>query len=227
MKTFKLIFVGIGILFLSQLTGVIGRFLYVMTDTSFGPAGGSHLLPHYVPRLPTLAPQSTYLCEGITFGRWIGCDLVITEKASTALITAQPSPVEKGTDSNLSEKRPDSIIEIGTDGESLAFNKTEFKVKANSVVLIKFKNNAVQTKMPHNLVIVLEGSEAKVANAGIAAGEAKNWVPELPDVVAHTRLVAGGAQAEVQFKAPNVGKYPFICTFPGHYLSMKGTMRVE
>ena len=227
MKTFQLIFVGIGILFLSQLTGVIGRFLYVMTDTSFGPAGGSHLIPHYVPRLPTLDPRSTYLCEGITLGRWIGCDLVVTEKESPALTAAQPNPGEKKTESNLAEKGPDSTIEIGTDGESLAFNKTEFKVKANSVVLIKFKNNAVQSKMPHNLVIVIEGSEAKVANAGIAAGEGKNWVPELPEVVAHTQLVAGGAQVEVRFKAPNVGNYPFICTFPGHYLSMKGTMRVE
>ena len=35
----------------------------------------------------------------------------------------------------------------------------------------------------------------------------------------------GGAE-EVTFDAPPPGQYPYICTDPGHYLVMKGTLTV-
>ncbi|MGH7283704.1 MAG: plastocyanin/azurin family copper-binding protein, partial [Polyangiaceae bacterium] len=28
------------------------------------------------------------------------------------------------------------------------------------------------------------------------------------------------------FTAPGPGKYPYICTYPGHYMTMKGTLEV-
>jgi azurin len=32
--------------------------------------------------------------------------------------------------------------------------------------------------------------------------------------------------ADVTFTAPAKGTYPYICTFPGHYQTMKGVMTV-
>ena len=163
----------------------------------------------------------------MTIGRWIGCDVSLPQLIATAEAKTESNVPQTGSSESSSQARPEWVIEIGTDGEALAFDKTQFKVKANSLVLLKFKNNAVQSKMPHNLVIVKPGQEAQVASAGIAAGEKNNWVPQSPEVIAHTPLVQGGQSAEVKFKAPAAGKYPFICTFPGHYLSMKGVMTVE
>jgi azurin len=30
----------------------------------------------------------------------------------------------------------------------------------------------------------------------------------------------------VTFTAPAAGDYPYICTFPGHYMTMRGVMHV-
>lgn len=225
MKPSNLVAIGFGLVMLGGIGNAVGNFLYEMVDTSFGPAGGSTLLPHYVlPHVPVL-PQTTFLCEGVTNGRWVGCSVSVPEIITTAQAKTPSAPVKEGA--NLQGKAADSVIEVGTDGDTLAFDKTQFKVKANSIVLLKFKNNAVQSKMPHNLVIVAPNSEAKVATAGLTAGEKNNWVPSIPEVIAHTSLIQGGEQTEVKFTAPAAGKYPFICSFPGHYLSMKGVMTVE
>ncbi len=227
MKPLNGILVGVALLALGGIGRGVGNFLYVITDTSFGPAGGSRLIPLYVPPLPPTFVKDTELCKGVTIGQWIGCTLSGPDVIATAEAKTNSGVASAANLTGADQKNPETTIEIGTDGESLAFDQTQFKVKANAIVLLKFKNNAIQSKMPHNLVIVTPGNEAKVANAGIAAGEKNNWVPQLPEVIAHTALVPGGVTTEVKFKAPSAGKYPFICTFPGHYLSMKGTMLVE
>jgi len=39
-------------------------------------------------------------------------------------------------------------------------------------------------------------------------------------------LVEPGTSGETTFTAPAAGTYPYICTFPGHYLMMKGVLTV-
>ena len=41
-------------------------------------------------------------------------------------------------------------------------------------------------------------------------------------------LVNGKEEAEQEFTAPKQpGRYPFLCTFPGHWRVMKGVLIVE
>jgi azurin len=48
------------------------------------------------------------------------------------------------------------------------------------------------------------------------------------DILAHTTLVQPGTKTELEFTAPaEAGDYPYICTFPGHFLLMKGTLHVK
>jgi azurin len=57
---------------------------------------------------------------------------------------------------------------------------------------------------------------------------AKNFVPIIPEVLFSTPLVATGKSFKLDFKAPNKpGEYPFICTFPGHWLKIKGTIKAN
>ena len=64
--------------------------------------------------------------------------------------------------------------------------------------------------------------------ATTAAGEGGNWVTEGPNVLAHTALAKNpGQEVSVIFKAPAAGNYPYICTFPGHSLVMKGVLKVQ
>ena len=46
-------------------------------------------------------------------------------------------------------------------------------------------------------------------------------------ILAKTKMIGGGEEAEVSFTAPAPGEYPFLCTFPGHFAVMNGRLIVE
>jgi azurin len=46
-------------------------------------------------------------------------------------------------------------------------------------------------------------------------------------VIASTPVLGPKQTAEVTFKAPAPGVYPFVCSFPGHVALMKGTLTVK
>jgi len=121
-----------------------------------------------------------------------------------------------------------ATIEITADGENLAFNKTTLEAAAGQQVSLTFKNtSAVQQ---HNWVLVSGGDSAasKIASDGLAAGLAANYLPaNNTNVLAHTKVLDGGASETVTFTAPSAGTYLFICTVPGHYPLMQGTMTVK
>ena len=87
--------------------------------------------------------------------------------------------------------------------------------------------------MPHNVLITKPGSIDKVGNAAdemasSANGYSKSFVPEMPEVLFATPLVDSGKSFKLEFEAPDVpGEYPFICSFPGHWRTMKGIIRVN
>jgi azurin len=117
-------------------------------------------------------------------------------------------------------------VVLGSNGDQIAFDKTAFEVKAGSTVKVTFKNNATATSgMQHNLVIVKAGAEKEVSDQGVAAGADKGWAPENnSNVIAKTKLVNPGESDSITFVAPPAGSYPYICTFPGHSMTMKGVM---
>ena len=49
------------------------------------------------------------------------------------------------------------------------------------------------------------------------------------EVLAHTKLLGPRESDTVEFKAPTEpGEYPYLCTFPGHFVSgMKGVLVVQ
>jgi azurin len=85
--------------------------------------------------------------------------------------------------------------------------------------------------MLHNFVLCAPGQGAAVGNAAMAMGidgTAKNYVPESDDVLFHTALTMPNATDTIFFTAPTApGDYDFICSFPGHAMSMKGILRVQ
>ena len=59
-----------------------------------------------------------------------------------------------------------------------------------------------------------------------AAGLKKNFIPEIPELLASTPQVAQGMKYTLYFSVPDEpGDYHFICTYPGHGLVMQGTLR--
>ncbi len=141
---------------------------------------------------------------------------------SSILVVAAGLALLVGCNSTLEEN-------IATVGNTMAYDVTSFTVKAGQKVHVTLKNNGDNPAMTHNWVLVKPGKEASVATAGTEAGPAANYVKAGDaDVLASTPIAQPGGTVEVTFTAPKEpGSYPYICTFPGHYTTMKGTMSVQ
>ena len=83
--------------------------------------------------------------------------------------------------------------------------------------------------MGHNVVVLLPDTDLdRFARAAARAGATDYIPPNMRDqVVAHTRMLGGGESDTIRFPAPAPGTYPFLCSFPGHYLAMRGTLIVR
>jgi azurin len=84
--------------------------------------------------------------------------------------------------------------------------------------------------MQHNLVVVQPGSMEEVGRAGDAMGATgfqRDFIPENPKVMHHSKLVNPKAKEVIRFNAPEQpADYPYVCTFPGHWPIMNGVMTV-
>ena len=120
----------------------------------------------------------------------------------------------------------DIQIEIKPLGIQMKYETTEFQVKAGQKVTLIMNNTASSPAMKHNVVILTD--KDAVQEIGTAAITAKNHLPDHPAIYAATPLADAGKTTSVTFTAPKEkGSYLYICTFPGHYMMMQGTMIVK
>ncbi|MAG55644.1 MAG: dehydrogenase [Planctomycetes bacterium] len=115
---------------------------------------------------------------------------------------------------------------IRTVPHEMLYDRKEILVEAGKPVAIIFQNNDV---MPHNLVITKPGRLKAVGVAAEALDGVRNpnYIPQTDDILWHSSLLLPGATTRVTFVAPEtIGRYPYVCTFPGHWRVMNGAMRV-
>ena len=116
----------------------------------------------------------------------------------------------------------------------LGYDKTDLTVKAGQKVKLTLNNTGSIAPQPHNFLLIKPGKDQAVgaqANAMMTdpAAMAKSYIPEASkdDILAHTKLVMPNGSETIEFTAPaEAGDYPYMCTFPGHWLLMKGVMHV-
>jgi azurin len=122
-----------------------------------------------------------------------------------------------------------SSLTITPVGNKMEFEQTEFTVKAGTEITLTFENTATSPAMEHNVVLLTDDAAATIDRIGQAAmgASAKAFVPEDDAVLAATDLAKPGETVTLTFTAPSApDEYAYICTFPGHYAMMQGTMRV-
>ena len=111
--------------------------------------------------------------------------------------------------------------------EGLKFSLGSFDVKPGARVKLDFANTS---DMLHNLVVVKPGAGTKVGEAALRLGldgQKLDYVPKSDDVLFNTSLLEPQKVESIYFVAPTTpGEYQYVCTFPGHYVTMQGTMRV-
>lgn len=115
-------------------------------------------------------------------------------------------------------------------GDDMKYDKTELKVFEGQKVTITLNHTGTMPKesMGHNLVILKQGVDlAAFGNESLKAKDTDYIPAGSQDVLVHTEMIGGGASTTVTFDAPAKGSYDFICTFPGHFGTMKGKFIVE
>ena len=121
-----------------------------------------------------------------------------------------------------------------TGNDTMQFDVKNFNVKAGEKVKLTLKNVGQVPKiaMGHNLVLLKKGITA-IAFGQKALGAGANATNALPDslkgeVIAATKLLGPGESETIEFTAPKeAGSYEYVCTFPGHFALMRGTMSVK
>ncbi len=121
----------------------------------------------------------------------------------------------------------DQVVNVGTTA-GMKFDMNYVEVKAGSKIKWVFTN---YDDMIHNLLVVGGGQHMDVAKLAMKLGLdglKKNYVPETPMVLFHTRVLQPQETDIIYFNAPTKpGNYTFVCTLPGHAASMNGTLKVN
>ncbi|MBI4660563.1 MAG: dehydrogenase, partial [Verrucomicrobia bacterium] len=114
--------------------------------------------------------------------------------------------------------------------EEMRFDPPRLVVQAGKSFVIVFEN---PDAMPHNLVIVKPGARERVGTAALLLaadhrdGQGRAFVPESADVIAATKLVESGQKESLSVIVPLAeGVYEYVCTFPGHWVTMWGRLVV-
>lgn len=115
-------------------------------------------------------------------------------------------------------------------GKNLSFVQRTLTAKAGEAVALTLANPDV---VPHNWALLQPGKLQAVgeeANRLVADPEAlvRQYVPQTNDVLCYTDIVEPHSEFTIHFRAPSQpGRYPYLCTFPGHWMVMNGELIVE
>ena len=115
-------------------------------------------------------------------------------------------------------------------GKNLTYKTPRIVVRAGEPIAFTLENPDV---VPHNWALVKPGAlraVGELADRLISDPDsaARQYVPKTDNVLVYTDVVPPKSEFTVYFRAPDeVGRYPFLCTFPGHWMVMNGEMIVE
>lgn len=143
-------------------------------------------------------------------------------------------PKAKGKDREF-DRSPETVeIRISCEPERMLFTNKQFTVRPGQPVKLVFLN---PDATDHNLVLVKPGAMEEVGVAANAmARDPKNatsdFIPEdKQDLILEATPMIGPTRESLvhvlRFQAPQEpGVYPYVCTFPGHWIVMNGKMVV-
>jgi putative heme-binding domain-containing protein len=121
------------------------------------------------------------------------------------------------------------VIRLGTVPDQMIYDKDRLAVKAGRPVEIIFENTDL---MPHNFVLTQPGALQEIGTLAEATATQpgaleQHYVPASPKIILGSRLLQPREAQTLRFTAPaKPGVYPYVCTYPGHWLRMHGALYV-
>ena len=122
-----------------------------------------------------------------------------------------------------------AVLRLRTLHEQMLFDKSLLVVEAGKPFEIVFENT---DEMPHNWVLVSPGAADEIGTAAEKMSPTPDalgrvHVPNSQKILQATKMLNAGESLRLRCTAPaKPDKYPYLCTFPGHSLRMRGTLLV-
>jgi azurin len=148
--------------------------------------------------------------------------------------SAQPSTATAGAAPSATASArggtPVVAVALSVIAGQMKFDQTTITARPGQRVEITFTNT---DDMPHNVVIFKRGSMAAYEKELFGSmnepnAQLRGFVPDSPNVLVASRLLNGGESTVLAFDTPTEpGEYPFVCSFPGHWFTMRGVLVVE
>lgn len=128
-------------------------------------------------------------------------------------------------------QREDGVVEVLLKGnDQMQFNLEEIRVREGQTVRLTLQHTGQLSEqvMGHNFVLLEDGTDVTDFATKAAAAAENGYIPEGgEDVIVSTEMIGGGEEVTIEFQAGDEGIYDFICSFPGHWVQMRGKFIVE
>ncbi len=143
-------------------------------------------------------------------------------------------PTPSASEAEFDTQKDLQVVRISCQPERMLFTIKQFTAKPGQPMKVVFTN---PDATDHNLLIVKDGALAEV---GMAANEMakdpknanSNFIPKSKKhlIVESSPMIGPTRKSRIhvmRFRAPTEpGVYPYVCTFPGHWIVMRGDMVV-
>ena len=159
----------------------------------------------------------------------------IAKRLNNAKRTNQlKEPTPSASQAEFDTQKDLQIVRVSCEPERMLFTVKQFAAKPGQPVKLVFTN---PDATDHNLLIVKDGTLAEVgmaanemakdpkfANSNFILESKRHLIIEAAPMIGPTRK---SLVHVMRFKAPSEpGVYPYVCTFPGHWIVMRGDMVV-
>jgi len=155
------------------------------------------------------------------------CNSSNTSSSNAPVAYTAPAATTPSYNPKVDPAAPVSSINLEVDGNTMDvihFSPDKLTLKAGTTAKIHFKNNSVDEAMQHNFVLIYDSTGQAVATAAIPV---PNHLPNSESILFGIPSIKPGKDTTFEFAAPPAGTYQFICTYPGHYPKMVGTLIVQ
>lgn len=115
--------------------------------------------------------------------------------------------------------------------DQMQFNKNELRAAAEKAITLTLTNTGKMDKevMGHDFVLLKQGTNIPAFGHEAINAKRTGFIPPSQEskIITHTKILGPGESDTITFTINQKGTYDYICSFPGHYLIMKGKLIVE
>ena len=124
---------------------------------------------------------------------------------------------------------PDDSKVILNSFDNMIYDKNKIEVNSgkNIVLTLNHKGKVSKEFMGHNFVLLKKGVNVDEYAKKAVLAKSNDYIPNSDEAIAYTKMLGGGESTTISFLAPEPGTYNYICTFPGHYMMMRGELIVN